>query len=46
MENDRYCGNCFRVITDDEKVAYGIGNDKICCMECFNSMEEVHDDYC
>ena len=31
--------------TENEKVAYGVGNDMICCMDCFSQLEPMKEDY-
>ena len=30
---------------ENEKVAYGVGNDMICCMDCFSQLEPMKEDY-
>ena len=47
MENGncKFCWICFNPIAENEKVAYGVGNDMICCMDCFSLLEPVREDY-
>lgn len=51
VKNEKICANCFRIITKNENVAYRVNPVEIsisdvCCMDCFNSMEDNHHDYC
>ena len=38
-ENSKFCWICFNPIAENEKVAYGVGNDMICCMDCFSQLD-------
>ena len=44
-ENSKFCLICFNPIAENEKVAYGVGNDMICCMDCFSQLEPMKEDY-
>lgn len=51
IKNEKICANCFRIITENENVAdrvnpVEISISNVCCMNCFQQMEEVCDDYC
>lgn len=51
IKNEKICANCFRIITKNENVAYRVNLieeeiSNVCCMNCFQQMEEVCDDYC
>lgn len=44
-KNSKFCWICFKLIAENENVAYGVGNDMICCMDCFRELEPMKEDY-
>ena len=51
VKNEDYWAICFRPIAQNENIACRVNPienaiSDVCCVECFNSMEEDHYDYC
>ena len=44
-KSSKFCWICFKPIAENERVAYGVGNDMICFMDCFSLLEPVNEDY-
>ncbi len=38
---EEYCGNCLQSIAESKPVAYWIGNEMACWLDCFYAMVEV-----
>lgn len=51
IKNEKICAICYRQIVPSENVAHRVNQmeeevSDACCMDCFDKMEEVPDDYC